>query len=47
MIVENIEPTESAITFTVPSTDLDNIVLSLKKENCTHGTLSSFPLVGI
>ena len=42
MIIENAESIESAITFTAHSTDLDNIVLSLEKENCTHGTLCSF-----
>ena len=47
MIVENVESTESAITFTAHSTDSDNKVLSLEKENCTHGTLCSFPSVGI
>ena len=33
MIVENAESTESAITFTAHSTDSDNKVLSLEKEN--------------
>ena len=47
MIVENAKSTESAITFTVHSMGLDNKVLSLEKENYTHGTLCSFPLVGI
>ena len=47
MIVENAESTESAITFTAHSMDSDNKVLSLEKENCTHGTLCTFPLVGI
>ena len=47
MIVENTELTESAITFTAHSIDSDNIVLSLEKENYTHGTLCSFPSVGI
>ena len=47
MIVENTESIESAITFTAHSTDSDNKVLSLEKENCTHGTLCSFPSVGI
>ena len=47
MIIENDELTELAITFTAHSTDSDNIVLSLEKENYTHGTLCSFPLVGI
>ena len=46
-IVENAESIESAITFTAHSTDSDNKVLSLEKENCTHGTLCSFPSVGI
>jgi hypothetical protein len=41
------EPTESAITFTNPSTESDNTVLSSEKENGTHGTSSSFPLVGV
>jgi hypothetical protein len=39
------EPTESAITFTNSSIDLDNTVLSSEKENCTHEIGSSFPLV--
>jgi len=43
MIVENAKPTESAITFIAHSTDLDNTVLSLEKENCAHGTLCTFP----
>jgi hypothetical protein len=43
----NTKPTESAITFTNPSTDSDNTVLSSEKENCKHGTSSSFPLVGV
>ena len=47
MIVKNVELTESAIAFTAHSTDSDNIVLSLEKENYTHGTLCSFLLVGI
>ena len=47
MTVENAKSTELAITFTAHSSDLDNIVLSLEKENYTHGTLCSFPLVGI
>ena len=47
MIVENAESTESAITFTTHLTDSDNKVLSLEKENYTHGTLCSFPTVGI
>ena len=47
MIVENTESTESAIAFTAHSMDSDNKVLSLEKENYTHGTLCSFPLVGI
>jgi hypothetical protein len=47
MIVENVEPTDSAIAFTAPSTDTENIVLLSKKENCTHGTICSFPSVGI
>jgi len=42
MIVENTESIESAITFTTHSIDSDNKVLSLEKENCTHGTLCSF-----
>ena len=42
MIIENVEPTESAITFTAHSTDLNITVLSLEKENYTHGTLCSF-----
>jgi hypothetical protein len=37
----------SAITFTNPLTDSDNTVLSSEKENCTHGIVSSFPLVDI
>ena len=47
MIVENIKPIESAITFTAHSMDSDNKVLSLEKENYTHGTLYSFPSGGI
>ena len=47
MIVEKAELTESTIAFTAHSTDSDNKVLSLEKENYTHGTLCSFPLVGI
>jgi hypothetical protein len=47
MIVENVEPTESTITFTTYSTDSENIVILLEKGNYTHGTLCSFPLVGI
>ena len=47
MIVKNVESIESAITFTAHSTDSDNKVLSLEKENCTHGTLYSFLSVGI
>jgi len=43
MIVENAESTESAITSTAHSTNPDNIVLSLEKENSTHGTLCSCP----
>jgi hypothetical protein len=35
-------PTESAITFTVPSIDSDNIVLASEKENCTRGAICSF-----
>jgi hypothetical protein len=41
------EPTESATIFTDLSIDLDNIVLSLEKENYTYGIVSSFPLVDI
>ena len=47
MIVENAESTESAITFIAHSTDSDNTMLSLEKENYTHETLYSFPSVGI
>ena len=47
MLVKNIESTESAITFTAHSTDSDNKVLSLEKENYTPGTLCSFPSNGI
>ena len=47
MIVKTAEPTESAITFTGLLTESDNTMLSLEKENYTHGTLCSFPLVGI
>ena len=47
MLVKNAESIESAITFTAHSTDSDNKVLSLEKENCTHGTLCSFSLVDI
>ena len=47
MIVKNAESTESAIAFTAHSTDSDNIVLSLEKENYTQRTLCSFPSVGI
>ena len=47
MIVETAEPTESAITFTAHSMDSDNKVLSLEKENYTHGTLCNFPSGGI
>ena len=47
MIVENAEPIESAITFIAHSIDLDNIVLLSEKENCTHGTICSFPSVNI
>ena len=42
MIVTNIESTEPTITFTSHSTDLDNTVLSLEKQNYTHGMLCSF-----
>ena len=41
MIIENIGPTESAITFTAHSTDSDNTVWSSEKENCTHGTIAT------
>ena len=47
MVVENAESIESAITFTAHSTDSGNTVLLSEKENYTHGTLCSFPLVGI
>ena len=47
MIVENTELIESAITFTAHSTDSDNIVLSLEKENYTYGTLCNFPSVDV
>ena len=47
MIVENTKSIESTIAFTAHSADSDNKVLSLKKENYTHGTLYSFPSVGI
>ena len=47
MIIENVEPTESAITFTTHSTDSDNTVSLPEKEHYTHGTLCSFPLVDI
>ena len=47
MIVEKAELAELAITFTAHSMDSDNIVLSLEKENYTHGTLYNFPSVGI
>jgi len=43
MIVENAESTESAITSTAHSTNPDNIVSSLEKENPTLGTLCSCP----
>ena len=44
MIIENVEPTESAIMFTTHSADPDHTILLLEKENCTHGTIvmSSF-----
>ena len=41
MIIENIEPTESAITFTTHSTDLDHTILLSEKENYTHGTIAT------
>ena len=41
MIIENTEPTESAITFTAHSTDSDNTVWSSETENCTHGTIAT------
>ena len=47
MVVENVESIESAITFTAHSTDSDNKVLSLEKENYTYRTLCSFSSVGI
>ena len=47
MVVENTEPTESAITFTTHSTDSDNTVLLSEKEHYTHGTLCSLPSVDI
>ena len=47
MIVENVEPTESAITFTTHSADSDHTILLSEKENYTHGTLCSFPSVDI
>ena len=47
MIIGNIEPTESAITFTTHSTDSDNIVLLSEKENYTHGTLCSVSSIDI
>ena len=47
MIIENTESIESAIVFTTHSTDSDNKVLSLEKENYTHGTLYNFSLVNI
>ena len=40
MIIENIGPTESAITFTAHSMDSDNTVWSSEKENYTHGTIA-------
>ena len=47
MIIKNAKSTELAITFTAHLTDSDNKVLSLEKENYTHGTLCSFPSIGI
>ena len=49
MIVENTESTELAITFTAHSTDSDNTVLSLEKQDCTHGTIvmSSFQKLAV
>ena len=47
MIIENIEPTELAITFTAHSADSDLTILLSEKENYTHGTLCSFPSVDI
>jgi hypothetical protein len=40
-------PIESTITFTNPSIDSDNTVLSSEKENYTPGIVSRFPLVNI
>ena len=47
MIIKNTESIGSAIVFISHSTDLDNKVLSLEKENYTHGILYSFPSIGI
>jgi hypothetical protein len=44
MIVENAELIEFAITFTVHSTDSNNIVLLLEKENYTHEALCIFSI---
>ena len=41
MIVENVEPTESATMFTTHSADSDHTILLSEKENCTHGTIAT------
>ena len=41
MIIENVEPIESAITFTTHSADSDHTILLLEKENYTHGTIAT------
>ena len=41
MIIENVEPIESAIMFTTYSADSDNAILLSEKENCTHGTITT------
>jgi len=41
MIIENVEPTESAITFTTHSADSDHTILLSEKANCTHGTIAT------
>ena len=40
MIIENVEPIESATMFTTHSADSDHTILLLEKANCTHGTIA-------